>query len=150
MKKNYLFILAILLLTACSDKQVTSENQSNMYSEIVAEELKVDSSDFNYPGFQNKLGQMIFWSDEGLRIYASWQKGIMGTTTDIDLLLEEESAEPDTLHEKIYENAEIKTDGLKYYIKLNNDLTLEFEKVGHRIIKDSQGVEYYSQRYPGK
>lgn len=35
-----------------------------------------------------------------------------------------------------------------YYIELDQNISLEFEKVGERIIKDSQGIEYYTEEYP--
>lgn len=33
-------------------------------------------------------------------------------------------------------------------IKLDKNISLEFEKVGGRIIEDSMGVEYYTEEYP--
>ncbi|WP_107842202.1 hypothetical protein [Metasolibacillus meyeri] len=149
MKKKYLIILPALLLsaflTACDD-----EKQTNMNGEMAEDEMEVDASDFYNIIYQNKLNQLITWTDEGVMISGIWLKELPTDTTALDTVLEKEAAEPHARFEKIYENAEITADGLKYYIKLNDDITLEFEKVGPRIIKDSQGFEYYSKKYPGE
>lgn len=148
MKKFFSILPTVLLSTfliACSDEEKATKEQTNMDSEMVA-----DASDFYHSGYVNKLNQLITWTDVGVMISGTWLKELPTDTTDLDMMLEKESAEPHKRFEKIYENAEIKTDGLKYYIKLNDELTLAFEKVGPRTIKDSQGIEYYTKKYQGE
>lgn len=138
-------VLLSIFLIACSDEEKATKEQTNTDSEMVA-----DASDFHHSGYVNKLNQLITWTDAGVMISGTWLKELPTDTTDLDMVLEKELAEPHKRFEKIYENAEIKTDGLKYYIKLDDELTLAFEKVGPRTIKDSQGIEYYTKKYPGE
>lgn len=138
-------MLLSAFLIACSDEEKATKEQTNMDSEMVA-----DASDFHHSGYVNKLNQLITWTDAGVMISGTWLKELPTDTTDLDMVLEKELAEPHKRFEKIYENAEIKTDGLKYYIKLDDELTLAFEKIGPRTIKDSQGIEYYTKKYPGE
>ncbi|KYG91808.1 hypothetical protein A0U40_02395 [[Bacillus] sp. KCTC 13219] len=151
MKKKYLIILSTLLLsaflTACEEEGGPTKDISNEEQMEIDSEMTTDALDFYHIIYQNKLGQFIAWTDEGVMISGIWLKELPTDTTALDMVLEKEGAEPHARFEKIYENAEITTDGLKYYVKLDDEITLEFEKVGPRIIKDSQGFEYYSKKY---
>ncbi|WP_332650150.1 hypothetical protein [Lysinibacillus sp. 54212] len=149
MRKVMLIIFSVFLLTACTDTEDSKGgNVKGEDTNTSLGELKADESDFKGSGFRNKNGQLIAWVDKGLYVTGTLSPESAGYRTDIDTVLEKESVELGASFSKIYEDAEIKTDGLKYYIELDRNISLEFEKVGDRMIKDSQGIEYYTQEYP--
>ena len=134
MKKTMLMFFSAFLLVACTD---SSKN----------DELKAYVSDFENSGFINKSNQIIVLSEEGIRISSHVQWGKSHRKSSIDKVLEKENIPLTQQFNKVYKDATIKTDGSKYYITLDENIKLEFEKVGLRIIEDPEGVEYYTQEY---
>ena len=133
MNKIMLLFFSALLLVACTD---SSKN----------DELKAYVSDFE-SGFINNSNQIIVLSDEGIRISSHVQSGKSHRKSNIDKVLEKENIPLTQQFNKVYKDATIKTGGSKYYVTLNENIKLEFEKVGLRIIEDPEGVEYYTQEY---
>lgn len=132
--KIMLLFFSALLLVACTD---SSKN----------DELKAYVSDFENSGFKNKAGQIIVLLDEGIMIDSHVLRGQSDKKSNIDKVLEKENTPLNQQFNKIYKDATIKTDGSKYYITLEENIKLEFEKIGFRIIEDPEGVEYYTQEY---
>ena len=133
MKKIMLMFFSALLLVACTD---SSKN----------DELKAYVSDFE-SGFINNSNQIIVLSEEGIRISSHVLSGKSHRKSNIDKVLEKENIPLTQQFNKVYKDATIKTDGSKYYVTLDENIKLEFEKVGLRIIEDPEGVEYYTKEY---
>ncbi|MER2079790.1 hypothetical protein [Psychrobacillus psychrotolerans] len=133
MKKLMLLFFSALLLVACTD---SSKN----------DELKAYVSDLE-SGFINNSNQIIVLSEEGIRISSHVQSGKSHRKSNIDKVLEKENIPLNQQFNKVYKEATIKTDGSKYYVTLDENIKLEFEKVGLRIIEDPEGVEYYTKEY---
>ena len=138
MKKLFLLLFSSLLLVACAEEKSEANQtvQSNDSENIASVE------DFSDVVFKNDEMQLIILKGNKVAIeaYFSHRK-----KTDIDTILEKESYNGEKPFAKNYENVEIKVDGSKYYVKLTDEFELEFEKIGERIIKDSQGNRYYAQ-----
>ncbi|QUG40413.1 hypothetical protein KD050_14070 [Psychrobacillus sp. INOP01] len=134
MKKLMLMFFSVLLLVACTD---SSKN----------DELKAYVSDFENSGFINRAGQIIVLSEEGIMIDSHVLRGKSNKKSNIDKVLEKENIPLTQQFNKVYKDATIKTDGSKYYVTLDENIKLEFEKVGLRIIEDPEGVEYYTKEY---
>lgn len=132
MKKLILIVLTTLILTAC----VKNED---------ALEAKV--SDFEDSGFTNTKGQIIaIIEDAGIMV-----SGTLHSTeqkSSLDKVLGKENVENDKHFNKIYPEGKVETKGSKYYVTLDDTISLEFEKIALRKIKDSEGVEYVTQEYP--
>jgi len=135
--KIMLLFFSVLLLIACTD---SSKN----------DELKANISDFEDSGFTNKSNQLIVLTEEGIMIDSHVLRGKGHKKSNIDRVLEKENIPLTQQFNKVYKDATIKTDGSKYYITLNENIKLEFEKIGARIIEDLEGVEYYTQEYSKK
>ena len=133
MKKIMLMFFSAFLLVACTD---SSKN----------DELKAYVSDFE-SGFINNSNQIIVLSEEGIRISSHVLSGKSHRKSNIDKVLEKENIPLTQQFNKVYKDATIKTDGSKYYVTLDENIKLEFEKVGFRIIEVPEGVEYYTQEY---
>lgn len=133
-KMIMLMFFSALLLVACTDSSKKDE-------------LKAYVSDFENSGFINNSNQIIVLSEEGIRISSHVQRGKSHRKSSIDQVLEKENIPLTQQFNKIYKDAIIKTDGSKYYVTLDENIKLEFEKVGLRIIEDSEGIEYYTQEY---
>lgn len=132
MKKLILLVLTTLLLSACVN------NDDN---------LKANVSDFENSGFRNNNGHIIVLVEDGIMISGTLQSYEKANKSSIAGVLKKESAKSDQLFNKIYSEGKIETKGSKYYVTLDDTISLEFEKVGERIIKDSEGVEYFTQEY---
>lgn len=135
MKKIVLFILTTFLLTACISND---------------DKFKANVSDFENSGFRNNNGQIIVLIENGIMISGTLQSFEKANKSSIAGVLKKENAKSDQLFNKIYSDGKIETKGAKYYVTLDGNISLEFEKVGERIIKDSEGVEYFTQEYCGQ
>ncbi|MCZ8541890.1 hypothetical protein [Psychrobacillus psychrodurans] len=131
-KRGLLFIniAFIFLLTACSE-------------EVIQYEAK--ATDFEESGFKNKYSQIISIHDEELLIFTTYDHTEKKTSIDKIFELEDSTEKP---LQKIYKNVKIKTKKDRYYITAEDGLSLEFRKIGERIIVDEEGVEYYTSKYP--
>lgn len=133
MKRIILFVLTTLLLSACVNKDDT---------------LEAKVSDFEGSGFRNNNEQLIILVEDGILV--SSDTILLHEKTkksSIDEVLEKENAESGPNFYKIYNKGKIETKGSKYYVTLDDNISLEFKKTGQRIIKDSKGVEYFTQEY---
>ncbi|MCM3390332.1 hypothetical protein M3649_19755 [Ureibacillus chungkukjangi] len=134
MKKIILFVLTTLLLTACVNNDV---------------KLEAKVTDFEDSGFRNNNNQLIILVEDGILVSSGTVHLLYEEPkkSDIDEVLEKENAESGPSFLKIYNQGKIETKGSKYYVTLDDNISLEFEKTGERIIKDSNGVEYYTEEY---
>lgn len=133
MKKIILLVLTTFLLTACVNSDDT---------------LKAKVSDFEDSGFKNNNGQVIVSVEDGIMVSGTLRLYEKTKKSSIDEVLEKENAESDQLFNKVYKKGKIETKGSKYYVTLDDNISLEFEKIGERIIKDAKGVEYFTQENP--
>lgn len=120
----------IFLLVACSE-------------DVIQYEAK--PSDFEDSGFKNKYSQIIAIHGEELLIFTTYDHN--EKKTSIDEIFESEDSTEKPL-QKIYKNVKIRTKKDRYYITAEDGLSLEFKKIGDRIIVDEEGVEYYTSKYP--
>ncbi|MEK5482744.1 MULTISPECIES: hypothetical protein [unclassified Viridibacillus] len=139
MKKMLLLfssISLIFLLVACSE-----------YGDGMTYEAK--ASDFE-GGFEHN-SQMIVVIGEKLMINGNYNAEEKQKTV-LDKVLESEvdNEFPAKRIEKTYKNVKIKTKKDKYYITADDGISLEFQKIGDRIIVDEEGAEYYTDKYPEK
>lgn len=132
MKKLLVLLFATLLLSACTSN----------------DEWVAQIDDFKDSGFQNNAGQLIALTEDGLLV--SGERSDNKKVSDIDLFLKSLDIQVGENFRQIYENAEITTDGSKYIISIPNTGQFEFEKIGERMIKDAQGIEYFTQEYSAK
>ena len=138
MKKLVYIVFTCLMLVACSEeKNETKELNVNKESEYIAE-----INYFKDIVLRNDADQFIDLNEEGAWIHATYHEG---RKTDLDIVIENESPETKQLGSAHYKDFTIEVDESMYYIILNNKITLEFERIGERIFKDSQGVRYYAQ-----
>jgi len=130
-KRGLLFISIafIFLLAACSE-------------DVIQYEAK--PSDFEDGGFKNKYSQIIAIEGEELLFFSS-NYDHTEKKTSLDKIFESEDSAEEPL---IYKNVKIKTEKDRYYITAEDGLSLEFKKIGERIIVDEEGVEYYTSKYP--
>ncbi|MEC1177577.1 membrane lipoprotein lipid attachment site-containing protein [Metasolibacillus meyeri] len=131
MKKLLVFLFTILLLSACTSN----------------DDLVAYVDDFKNSGFQNNAGQSMALTEEGLMMSGPRNESGSKKLSDIDLFLESLGIQEGEHFLQIYENAKITTDGSKYIVSIPNIVQFEFEKIGERIIKDSQGIEYFTAEY---
>ncbi|TQR21744.1 protein-disulfide isomerase [Psychrobacillus vulpis] len=134
-KHTALFFLSISLiffLAACSE-----EAKESTYI--------AKASDFEDSGFTSRSSQLIVVVGDELLISANY--GHTKEKSSIDNILELENVQSSVRFEKLYKNVKIKTKGDKYYLTADNDISLEFQKIGERIIVDEEGMEYYTQEY---
>lgn len=136
-RKNSMYLLffsLILLLAACTNEP-TPENKIYI--------AKV--SDFEDNVFTNTQSQSIGLFDEGLRIAGPQQKTTKRKTS-LDKIISSISGGTDGHIVKVFPKAKIKTEDDKYYITAEG-IELVFTKVGERIIKDEEGIEYTTSKY---
>lgn len=134
MKKYFCMLFAVLLLAACTVKN----------------ELQANIADFEDSGFKNNAGQVIALTDKGLLISGQRSTSDGRKNSDIDMFLANLQIAEGEMFSEIYEDTEISTEGSKYTVVIDKNIQFEFEKIGDRIIKDTQGVEYYTQEYTGE
>ena len=141
--KKHLFLLILsciscLLLVACSEEKIDVEQvaQGNELEYVASVE------DFEDVIFRNDEDQFISFNGDKVEILATLSHR---RKTDIDTILEKEANDNNESYKKDYTNVQVTVEGSKYHVKLTDELSLEFEKIGERIIKDSQGVRYYAQ-----
>ncbi|MFF2753305.1 hypothetical protein ACFVR1_06055 [Psychrobacillus sp. NPDC058041] len=134
MKKRIgsLFLSVIFLLVACSE-------------DVTQYEAK--ASDFEDAGFENTNNQRIVAIGKDLFIFGNFNTK---SKTSIDKILESENFVSDQSYQKKYKNVKITTKKDKYYITADGGISLEFKKIGDRIIVDEEGVEYFTEKYPEK
>ncbi|MFJ5771635.1 hypothetical protein [Psychrobacillus sp. NPDC093180] len=133
MKKIILLLLTTFLLTACINNEDT---------------LKANVLDFEDSGFKNNKGQIIVLVEEGIMVSGTLRLDEKTKKSSIDNVLIKENTKADKYLNKVYKEGKIETKGSKYYVTLDDTISLEFEKIGKRIIKDLQGVEYFTQENP--
>lgn len=153
MKKfSLLFLLAVIALSlmACKEETTVTIIDDNKETPVVENEdvYVAKPSDFNAP-YWNNANQMITKAEkeEGLIIMGTINEAY-GVSTDLDQIFEKAGVPQGEHFEKHYPDAVIETEGSKYTITLEEGLVLEFEKVGLRIIKDTQGNRYTTPIYP--
>ena len=127
-KRGLLFISIafIFLLAACSE-------------DVIQYEAK--PSDFEDGGFKNKNDQIIAIEGEALLFFTSNYVDSKKKTS-LDKIFESEDSAGNPLH-KIYKNVKIKTEKDRYYITAEDGLSLEFKKIGERIIVDEEGEKNF-------
>ena len=130
----FLSINLIFFVVACSEKSATNEPA------YIAK-----ASDFEDSGFTSRSNQLIVVIGNELMISAYY--GHSKEKSSIDKILELENVKPDVRFKKFYQNVQVKTKGDIYYITADDGVSLEFEKIGERIIVDEEGMEYYTQEY---
>jgi len=103
--------------------------------------------DFEY-GFKIDGGQIFGNNAKGIVIYMG-NSGMRDENLSVldEYLLEQGYNSTDSIYLE-FPKAEINVEGTKYVIQLDDEDSLEFEKVGKRIIKDANGREYYSNDMP--
>lgn len=99
-------------------------------------------------GYASKYNNhIVAWGEDGLRIFGHYNSGASGKPNDLDTIMELEGAKVGDFFTKVYENAEIMKEGNQYIVKLTDELSLTFEIIGPRTIKDTTGAEYTTQMY---
>ncbi|WP_392455592.1 hypothetical protein ACF3OH_02215 [Chryseomicrobium aureum] len=112
-----------------------------------AEFLVARVEDFEY-GFQIDGGQIFGNNAKGIIIYMGNLGMRDGNLSVLDeFLLEQGYNSTDSIYLE-FPKAQITVENTKYFIQLNDEDSLEFEKVGKRIIKDANGREYYLNQMP--
>ncbi len=133
LKKNSMYLLflsLILLLAACTSKP-TPENEAYI----------AKASDFEDNVFTSSQNQSIGLFGNDLRITGIYDKEAKRKSS-LDSIISSISGGTGKQIEKIFTNAKVKTEGAKYYITADEGVSLTFTKVGERIIKDEEGIEY--------
>ncbi|MBM7706843.1 hypothetical protein JOD03_001748 [Chryseomicrobium aureum] len=112
-----------------------------------AEFLVARVEDFDY-GFQIDGGQIFGNNAKGIVIYMR-SLGMRDGTLSVldDYLFEQGFNSTDEIYLE-FPKAQITVEDTKYFIQLDDEDSLEFEKVGKRIIKDANGREYYLNQMP--
>ena len=152
MKKLGYIVFTCLMLVACSEEKnetkelnVIEESKKNEAKGLNAIEESKYVAEINYFKdivLRNDADQFMSFNEDGAWIHAAYHEG---RKTDIDILFENEAPEIKQLGTVNYKDITIEVDESMYYILLDNKITLEFERIGERIFKDSQGVRYYAQ-----
>lgn len=126
-------IALIFLLVACSEEK----NESKFIAK---------ASDFEDSGFTSRKGQLIVVIGDELMISANYDPQSKEKSS-IDKILESEQVKSGNHFLKNFKNVIISTKDDKYYISADDGVSLEFQKIGERIIVDEEGMEYYTQEY---
>jgi len=149
--KRYKISLALsltLLITACSFS--VNEADSTGVEFKVSSNTEVDyeakATGFEEGGFTNNRGQLIALENGELILSGAPPYDPKRTTT-IDLIFQAEGYDSPPVYQA-YKNAEITTEGDRYFITADNGLSLEFTKIGDRIIVDEEGEEYFTKNHP--
>ena len=138
MKKLVYIVFTCLMLVACSEEK----NETKELNVIEESKYVAEINYFKDIVLRNDAGQFISFNEEGAWIHATYHEG---KKSDIDILFENVAPEVKEIGTANYKDFTIEVDESMYYIILNNELKLEFERIGERIFKDSQGVRYYAQ-----
>lgn len=133
LKKNsmYLLFLSLILLLAAWTSKPTPENEAYI----------AKASDFEDNVFTSSQNQSIGLFGNDLRITGIYDKEAKRKSS-LDSIISSISGGTGKQIEKIFTNAKVKTEGAKYYITADEGVSLTFTKVGERIIKDEEGIEY--------
>lgn len=116
---------SLLFLTACNNTVEYPAKESHLKNEI-------------FTGQQNSNNQFIF--NEG----------------ELTIIIDEFMVNPDTdpadavgkeKSEIVYHDIQIKTDGDKYMITGDHNLSLELQRIGDRILMDKDGQRYSTSKY---
>lgn len=108
-----------------------------------ADSLTARVEDFEL-GFQIDGGQIFGNNEKGITIIMSSLGSRGGTLSILDeYLLDKGYTSTNQIYLE-FPKAEIVVEGSKYTVHLNDEESLEFEKIGKRIMKDANGREYYS------
>lgn len=132
----YLLLFGLILLLAACTNEPAPENEIYI--------AKV--SDFEDNIFTNTQSQSIGLLGGDLRIAGSYDQGVKSKSS-LDSILSSISGGTGDQVEKVFTNVEIKTKEDKYYITADEGISLTFTKIGERIIKDENGIEYTSPKY---
>jgi hypothetical protein len=127
----FLIVSFIFLLVACSD-------------DVTQYEAK--ASDFEDAGFENTNNQRIVVIGKDLLIFGNFNT--KKKMSSIDKTFKSENFVSDQSYQKKYKNVKITTKKDKYYITADGGISLEFKKIGDRIIVDEEGVEFFTEKYP--
>jgi len=132
----FLFFCFVLLLVGCSN-DITPKDENYI--------AKV--SDFEENIFTSSKNQSIGLFEGSLKIKGIYDKEAKRKSS-LDEIIASISAETGNDQvEKTFSNAEIKTENDKYFITADEGINLVFTKVGERIIKDEEGMEFSSPKY---
>ena len=132
----YLLLFGLILLLAACTNEPAPENEIYI--------AKV--SDFEDNIFTNTQSQSIGLLGGDLRIAGSYDQGVKSKSS-LDSILSSISGGTGDQVEKVFTNVEIKTKEDNYYITADEGISLTFTKIGERIIKDENGIEYTSPKY---
>ena len=132
----YLLLFGLILLLAACTNEPAPENEIYI--------AKV--SDFEDNIFTNTQSQSIGLLGGDLRIAGIYDQGAKSKSS-LDSILSSISGGTGDQVEKIFTNVEIKTKEDNYYITADEGISLTFTKIGERIIKDENGIEYTSPKY---
>ncbi len=132
----YLLLFGLILLLAACINEPAPENEIYI--------AKV--SDFEDNIFTNTQSQSIGLLGGDLRIAGIYGQGAKSKSS-LDSILSSISGGTGDQVEKVFTNVEIKTKEDKYYITADEGISLTFTKIGERIIKDKNGIEYTSPKY---
>lgn len=135
MIRLFLSFSLILLLAACSEDVTQYEAKASNFEDV---------------GFVYNNDLTIVVIGEELVIFGFVSKYDPERKTIIDKLSKSANAVQGEFNEKRYKNVKIKTKKDKYYITADDGLSLEFQKIGERIIVDEVGAEYFTNKYPEK
>jgi len=133
LKKNsmYLLFLSLILLLAACTSNPTPDNDAYI----------AKASDFEDNVFTSSQNQSLGLFGNDLRITGIYDKEAKRKSS-LDSIISSISGGTGKQIEKIFTNAKVKTEGAKYYITADEGVSLTFTKVGERIIKDEEGIEY--------
>lgn len=133
----FLFSIPLLIVGCIEESVVESESESYV--------AKI--SDFENNIFTNSQNQSIGLFENELRITGIYDTNT-NTNTSLDKIIASIYDGSSDQVEKIFANAEIKTKNDQYFITADEGINLVFTKVGERIIKDEEGMEYSTPIYP--
>ena len=148
-----LTMLTSSLLIACEESsedvsdtnigEEISEQTESVEVEDNKDEIIANIEDLEGATYQNDNMQFIKFEGDKLIIHGSFSYEEYEGKTDIDFIMEAEGRNREDRLDKTFENIEIQTSGVTFYITSPEGLELKFEKIGPRILKDSRGYRYY-------
>ncbi len=150
-KRKPLFVGVVALLAVAislfllSEQMQVKEQQENYHAGFGADKGLTGFHDSGYASKYNN--HFIVWGEDGLHIFGHYNPGVYGKPNDLDKIMELEGAKEGESFMKVYEDAEITKEENQYIVKLTDELSLTFEIIGPRTIKDTTGAEYTTQVY---
>lgn len=124
-----LFCFTLIFIAGCKDES----------------EFKSDEEHFEKTLFTNKYNQNIgVTSENSVRISGYYREG---SQSDLNPILKQISNGSSNFVEHYYSEYTLKTKDNKYYLSLNDEIEIVFERIGERIIVDEAGAEYTTPTY---